>query len=523
MRELSIQAAHPIIMLAVLCLCSCSNPHESPMSVATAFQKAIQKGDYKAARSLLSDTCKTLVVESDMKNHFAYYSSVLKEESTGRVLTTIGEWPLHRLVEFSANNYPDCVTDHVTVTRKGDEWYVAWVDHMAGTSLIDPNIDPFSTIALAHSCAQHGVDALVERRRRSIKLYEGHDLTSLLPNDRWCQDVRLRRQIQFGRSHHYSASMSIHWTTNFVGWPTEIERYTDLDEELIDALVSIQHQYFEATCDQFIALLECPLDNKTICFDTSESDYIKSVIVSYLLHVKDNKELLSALFEFKNRYKNGWRGESNSSIIQHISDLIASHVPSESNLSKAEKVVGYVRDEALSSKLTATIIVLKALQDNSSMDGNQQATKELSPEERKICLDAFPELKQALPPASLEGLCSCLVQNVVFDDLLANSAKCLLENRGCVEEYIFLPMNASSADKEAFYEGVERGGRSYDREDFAKACAKGIPELPKKDAIEFCGCIYDKAEGRGISVEALTGKVGEEIGAECVGFLSSQE
>ena len=235
--------------------------------------------------------------------------------------------------------------------------------------------------------------------------------------------------------------------------------------------------------------------------------------------MKDNQELISSLFEFKNRYKNGWRGESNKSRIQHISNLVASHVPSESNLSRAEEVVGYVRDEALSSKLTATIVVLKALQDNSSKDGNQQATKELSPDERKICLEAFPELRQPLPPASLEGLCSCLVQNVVFDDLLANSAKCLLENRGCVEEYIFLPLNASPADKEAFYEGVERAGRSYDREDFAKACAKGIPELSRNDAIEFCGCIYDKAKGRGISVEALTGKVGEEIGAECVGFL----
>lgn len=50
-----------LIVLFVVSLCSCSNPHQSPESVATAFQKAIHRSDYKAAINLLSDTCKALV------------------------------------------------------------------------------------------------------------------------------------------------------------------------------------------------------------------------------------------------------------------------------------------------------------------------------------------------------------------------------------------------------------------------------------------------------------------------------
>ena len=93
--------------------------------------------------------------------------------------------------------------------------------------------------------------------------------------------------------------------------------------------------------------------------------------------------------------------------------------------------------------------MLKALQDNSSKDGNQQATKELSPDEKNLSelfgIEDIAQVWKVYVAVWFKTLSSTICLRTLRNVYLKTVV---------VEEYIFLPLNASPADKEAFYEGL---------------------------------------------------------------------
>ena len=86
----------------------------------------------------------------------------------------------------------------------------------------------------------------------------------------------------------------------------------------------------------------------------------------------------------------------------------------------------------------------------------------------------------------------------------------------------------SEEDIESYWTGVDRASQPVTRDGFAISCAKGLLTLPEfkevvfSSAREFCMCIYDEAEGKGLAMDDLMNSAGDDI-AEACGHLISLE
>lgn len=496
-----------IFLAAVVCLTSCTNVHESPMSVATAFQNAIQAQDYRTAWSLLSDTCKALAVDSDLEGFFESTPSALQTESSGKLHSVIGDWPRHRLIEFSSTQSLCTLTDHVTVVRENDSWYVVWVDHMARTSVIDPEIDPFNTLCEAHCVGfnYHYNQTGWDKR----KYYKGADLSEELPDDRWVAEVRLRESVwDWGKSRpkNYRIIHSAHY---------DISEHIDVSFDLGQALGNFARQDFLPFVDDFLRFARCTQGPK-ICFKSKEYDIILQLVAEYFYSIKDNHGELENVY----RYFIDSTDDKELRGVETLRELLATHKTSEASIEIALELASMVKETRNVAYLMAKIEKDQKELTSEKIPVGLKPTKLVSNEHKQLCFDTFQAQGSALPEEHLEAFCACaFFGEGNLDELLKNSGEFIRHNEDCVEAHIFQTLEFSSADKERFWSGVDSGTRQYSRTEFAESCANGISQIPRSDAIELCGCVYDRANGNGIRLEDLAGDIGAELGADCAQSL----
>lgn len=511
-------------------LSGCNDPHEGPLEVATAFQKAIESEDYSGAVKLLSDTCMTLSVESDLKEFFQTTPSVLSNPSTGKLLPAIGDWPRFRLIEFTSNDTQACsVSDHVTVFRNGDTWEVVWVDHLAKNSVIDENIDPFNTLTQVYCAAQNFG---IEYRRDRIQ-YAGVNLDEIIPKDRWVQEVALTNGVFFYDDHTSRKELEYRWKSsdkhsiafiqnyNFQIWSAfkDLREDIPMTRSLLSAIGNFHRKNFNMCADIVVNQLSCQ-GTTPKGFDRQQIDYILSTITEYQLNLAGNQKLRKSYLKYWDPKGDSWfiNGGDWSSA-KEFWDNLRAHVPSQENVNRALETASLIESEELRMSLISRINdVVEKLESSkqSHFDPDLLPTKLASDEHRELCFNAFHFFSDNLPEEALEAFCACsFFGNSNLDVLLVNTAEFLKDNEDCVQRHILKSLNLSDSQIGEFWEGVEAGGRATSRDEFAQACAKGVDSVPSSEAIALCGCLYDKAKGQGIQLEALAGEFGQKLGRSC--------
>ena len=137
---------HPLPFLILLAM-GCSNPTDSPLELANAFQKAIERKDYEKAFNFIDDSLKEQTIPEDLELFFSTEESVLSGEASGKLLPVVANYPTFRIIEFSDSNPSDScdVTDIVVVRNRDNIWSVVWADHLSSEVTIYSSTNPFST------------------------------------------------------------------------------------------------------------------------------------------------------------------------------------------------------------------------------------------------------------------------------------------------------------------------------------------------------------------------------------------
>lgn len=447
------------------------------------------------------------MIESDLKDHFDCYSSILKEESTGKVLPTIGRWPSHRLVEFSSAHSSECnLSDHVTVVRKNDSWHVVWVDHMARTSVIDSDIDPFNTLCEAFCAAFNYNKSWSDKGQK----YEGADLAQIIPNDRWLREVRMRQNVwNYGIKGPGSHKKII------INFEYALNEHLNLTPGLSQAMGNFARGEFLSFIEEVVRFSRCS-QRPSICFQSDEFDDILALTAEYYYSIRDNHAQLESVYRsFVNSLDdNELKG------VDALKELLSNHKASEKNIEIALELARLVKKKWRVRYLIEQIENGQKKKTSDVIPVGSKPTRLMTSAQKNLCFDTFQALGSALPEEHLEAFCACaFFGEGNLDELLENSGEFIRHNEDCVEAHIFQTLGFSSAEKESFWSGVETGSRQYSRTEFAKSCANGISTIPRNEAVELCGCVYDKAKGRGIRLEALSGQIGAELGADCAQSL----
>ena len=165
-----------LILLAI----GCSNPTDSPLELANAFQKAVEREDFETAYDFIDESLKEQTIPDDLELFFSSEESLLSEEASGKLLPVVASYPTFRIIEFSDSNPVDScgITDIVVVRNRDNVWSVVWADHLSAEVTLSSSTHPFST------------------RNRFYKGsdYVGENLSSVIPNERF---VRLRNHPWF--------------------------------------------------------------------------------------------------------------------------------------------------------------------------------------------------------------------------------------------------------------------------------------------------------------------------------------
>ena len=63
----------------------CSNPTDSPLELANAFQKAVEREDFETAYDFIDESLKEQTIPDDLELFFSSEESVLSGEATGKL------------------------------------------------------------------------------------------------------------------------------------------------------------------------------------------------------------------------------------------------------------------------------------------------------------------------------------------------------------------------------------------------------------------------------------------------------
>ncbi|MDA7749940.1 hypothetical protein N8877_00260, partial [bacterium] len=147
---------------------------------------------------------------------------------------------------------------------------------------------------------------------------------------------------------------------------------------------------------------------------------------------------------------------------------------------------------------------------------------DLNSAEMQICEDSFASLRELFPPFELEEFCSCIFHSSAgFETFIESPGEYLKENEPCLKEYLFEPAEMTRADIKSYWKGVDRANQPVSKGDFAASCVKGVMPLLESseagydEAYEFCLCIYDEADGKGLAMEELMADAGDDIANKC--------
>jgi len=209
--------------------------------------------------------------------------------------------------------------------------------------------------------------------------------------------------------------------------------------------------------------------------------------------------------------------------IQYIHDQLLNVRPKSTDLSRAIQLLAMVKD-----KSNPEYIATKALaEEMPERAQTKKSTYHLTSSELQICNQSFSGLRDFYEPFELEEFCSCVFQSSAgFETFLDSPGEYLKENEKCLERYLFRPAGMSQEDIESYWTGVDRASQPVTRDGFATSCAKGLLTLPDfkeleySSARDFCMCIYDEAEGKGLAMDDLMKSAGDDI-AEACGHLIS--
>lgn len=551
-----------LILLAI----GCSNPTDSPLELANAFQKAVEREDFETAYDFIDESLKEQTIPDDLELFFSSEESVLSGEASGKLLPVVASYPTFRIIEFSDSNPVDScgITDIVVVRNRDNVWSVVWADHLSAEVTLALDIHPFST-----RCAFFQ------------KNYVATKLDDLIPNERFIRIREIKNQLN--RNAVFNLNHENKWQRAGI--------------YQIDELMTPPKLIFHLGARPWVERAIDTYLNENQCFNISKSSdwlgFLRShndiliALAQYLLlkdkdrfwtqYGEDEKSVLLpndgvdfgdfATFESPSKYwvlssylgatppdighglsyeqkREAWQTyvlEKQWEFVNETLQQLEADKPNSEDLIKAIQLLSFVTDKEGAEYLTTMSLAESKLTPAQGRDEakstesipNEVANEvlesepQLSSSELQICEQSFSGMRDFYEPFELEEFCSCVFHSSAgFETFLDSPGEYLKENEDCLARYLFRPAGMSEDDIESYWTGVDRASQPVTRDGFATSCAKGLLTLPEfkeveySSAREFCVCIYDEAEGKGLAMDDLMNSAGDDI-AEACGHLIS--
>lgn len=546
-----------LLPFLILLAMGCSNPTDSPLELANAFQKAIERKDYEKAYNFIDDSLKEQTIPEDLELFFSSEESVLSGEASGKLLPVVASYPTFRIIEFSDSNPSDScdITDIVVVRNRDNIWSVVWADHLSSEVTIYSSTNPFSTRNRFY-------------RRRD---YRGDFLSSVIPNERFVRLKKLenilgQEAVFYDARFHYGISDPNPNPNSIIEDAQSLKLLFHLGVRTVveDA---IEYCLNEATCigisdknDKTLLALSqyILLENKDDFWITQE-EFIEAFSLSRYFFVRLKTEFDATSWSehqigrfwrffpvnhfYPSRRMN--RVQSNSVDMRKSVDMITEAIEEEH--SKASQFMQDIQHELQTGQPSAKDIMnaahlLAMVKDKGNPEyiatmalvndvGKRSKTKKsahpLTAAELQICEQSFSGMRDFYEHFELKEFCSCVFHSSAgFETFLDSPGEYLKENEDCLERYLFRPAGMSEEDIESYWTGVDKASQPVTRDGFATSCAEGLLMLPEfkeidlSSAQEFCLCIYDEAEGKGLAMDDLMTSAGDDI-AEACGHLIS--
>lgn len=522
-----------LLPFLILLAMGCSNPTDSPLELANAFQKAIERKDYEKAYNFIDESLKEQTIPDDLELFFNSEESVLSTEASGRLLPVVANYPTFRIIEFHDSNPSDScgITDIVVVRNRDNVWSVVWADHISSEVTLSSTTHPFSTRNRFYQGGNYNGENLsdvlpserfVQLRNLKLKLFQN----LLLNNGKYAGGTVLNDGREIIRD---AQSPKLLFYLGVRQWVEDAIEYYPKEIECIE--IPAEHDDILIALSQYLIL-----ENKDNFWKETKGDfegiYINGYIGNfwgYFRHASSPRPLnYGSRHDYESRLKS-WRGavaEEKSAREQFMQDIqkeLKNGRPDSHDLIKAIKLLAMVKD-----KDNPEYIATKALADDKrKRQKTQNPIHQLTAAELQICEQSFSGMRDFYEPFELEEFCSCVFHSSAgFETFLDSPGEYLKENEDCLERYLFRPASMSEEDIESYWRGVDKASQPVTRDGFATSCAKGLLMLPEfkeidfSSAQEFCLCIYDEAEGKGLAMDDLMTSAGDDI-AEACGHLIS--
>lgn len=548
-------------LLIILTSLGCSNPRNSPLQLAVAFQEAIEIQDFEAAYELIDESLRDKTIPNDLEQFFQSNESVLTEQSSGTLLPIVAEYPTYRIIEFQRVQDDSCsVTDIVVVRNRDAVWNVVWADHLSSQADLG--------LSWAGGLSVHPLSTRNEFFKPGdyssyYKRFKPSSIKSLA-RERFARRIRLKSFQYYFQAP--TGLVSRAGEENFkiskvFGLPEEFKiAYAEMVVDELPCWSSDQDYDYDALLlasaqrlmlDNDVAFSEFRDLRRWAPNDASASKrlsetgmrwfyesqnwvlkkpnpmmslYERSASWRELVLNKSTPEPLKA--EAHRKHQQNLDADKYDYIAHVQSTFFSGRSPQLSDVMKATEFLSAVGDKG-SQEFKVTWNRAQELMRQVS-ESEQSLSRSLTSSEKQICNQSFADLKSMFPEFQLENFCSCVFYSAAgFDMFRESPGSYLKENESCVKEFLFAPAGMNDAEIESFWAGVGKASRPVTREEFAASCAKGVVALPEfKDidhsrVLEFCKCIYDEAKEEGLAMEELLTSAGDDL-AEACGHLISR-